>query len=139
MKALITGGGGLGARGCDIRGRHGPTERLTTRPLGLTRLRLLPHDLDSIGRFHRQCLYYWEGLQSEVKGHRVTIREGLLHEYELGHSAAEARQNICAAVDEVVQRSTEFKWFKRCSHISIEKILHGGGFFAKLGKWVPHD
>ncbi|VDP47388.1 unnamed protein product [Heligmosomoides polygyrus] len=49
-----------------------------------------------------------------MKGHRVTIRERLLREYQLGHYAVEARQNICLALgDETVQRSTVFKWFKR--------------------------
>ncbi|VDP30125.1 unnamed protein product [Heligmosomoides polygyrus] len=49
-----------------------------------------------------------------MKGHKDTIRERLLHEYQLGHSAAEARQNIRAAVaDEVFQRLTVFRWSKR--------------------------
>lgn len=62
-----------------------------------------------------------EILQCEMKGRRVTIRERLLNEYQLGHSATEARQNICAAVgDEVIQRSTVFKCFKRFPKGNVE-------------------
>ncbi|VDP07423.1 unnamed protein product [Heligmosomoides polygyrus] len=47
----VKGGGGLGDRARDIRDREGLAERLATRPQGPVRLRLLPRDFDSIGRF----------------------------------------------------------------------------------------
>lgn len=42
------------------------------------------------------------------------IRERLLHEFQLGHSAAEARRNICEALGyEAVKQTCAKKWFKR--------------------------
>ncbi len=45
---------------------------------------------------------------------KLQIRERLLHEFQLGRSAAEARRNICQALGyEAVKQTCAKKWFKQ--------------------------
>ena len=42
------------------------------------------------------------------------IRERLLHEFQLGHSVTEARQNVCQALGyEAVKPTCAKKWFRK--------------------------
>ncbi|EPB73072.1 transposase [Ancylostoma ceylanicum] len=60
---------------------------------------------------------------------KSSIRERLLHEYQLGHSAAVGRRNVCATFgQDVLKKSTAEFWYKKLREGSTEvKEWHRAG------------